>query len=134
MGRQLCWAALGRGPIVQADPLWSYFQALSWVVSRMSLDTFWKLAQPRSRAQMAAGITLHVPKQNAPAGSTLPSISTCFLAVPQGTHLTAADDIALASCWAAPQLSQIFRIKKFTSPVWLECLAQCFEVMDKMHY
>lgn len=69
---------------------------------------------------MAAGIRLHIPKQNAPAGSTLLIISVCFLAVPQGTHLTAADDIALASCWAAPQSSQIFRIGKFTSPIWLK--------------
>lgn len=100
------WAALlgcpRRGRIVQADLLSSYFQVLSWVVSRMSLDTVWKLAQLRSLAQMAAGIRLHIPKQNAPAGSTLLNISTCFLAVPQGTHLTAADDIALASFWAPP--------------------------------
>lgn len=83
---------------------------------------------------MAAGIRLHIPRQNVPAGSALLSISTCLLAVPQGTQLTAADDVPLASCWAAAQSSQIFRTEKFTRPILLLCLALCFEVTGKVRY
>ena len=31
----------GGGPIVRAAPSLSCFRALSWIVSRVSLDTFW---------------------------------------------------------------------------------------------
>lgn len=97
----------------------------------MSLDSFWRLAQPRSRAQKAAGIRPHGPVQTVPAGSALSSISACFLAVPQGIQLTPtlhAEDIPLEGCCAALTLSQMFWFEKFTSHIWLVCLAQCFEV------
>lgn len=66
------------------------------------------------------------------AGFVLLSVSTCFLAVPPGVHLTptlhAAEDIPLAGCCAALTLSQVFWIEKFTRHIWLACLARCFEV------
>lgn len=72
-------------PIVSAAPLLSHFRALSWIVSRMSLDTFWRPAQPSNHPQKASGITVHSPVKTILAGSALLSISTCFFLLSFGS-------------------------------------------------